>query len=111
MAEQRLTDQSELNETPADDDVLHIVDVSDTTDDDDGSSKKIKVSNLLGSAGVQTETPTGDVDSSNTTFTVNNTPKFVVSDGAIYFEDEGYSIAGDTITMDLPPSIFIRSVY
>lgn len=46
----KLTDPEilELEETPADGDLLHIIDISDTTDDLEGSSKRITFSNLIG---------------------------------------------------------------
>lgn len=46
MADQRLTDRSALAETPADGDLIHVVDVSDTTDSADGTSKKVAYSNI-----------------------------------------------------------------
>ena len=42
----QLTSKTELT-TPADDDLLHIIDVSDTTDGANGTSKKIEKSNLI----------------------------------------------------------------
>lgn len=45
MADEKLTDRNELT-SPVDGDWVHIVDVSDTTDDPAGTSKKIKYSNL-----------------------------------------------------------------
>lgn len=42
-----LTDRTELNETPNNSDVFHVVDVSDTTDNAAGTSKKVTFSNLL----------------------------------------------------------------
>lgn len=47
----KVTDLTELATAPASDDVLHIVDVSDTTGGADGTSKKIQVSNLPGGGG------------------------------------------------------------
>jgi len=47
----KITDLAELAATPANDDVLHIVDVGDDTGGAAGTSKKIKVSNLTGSGG------------------------------------------------------------
>jgi hypothetical protein len=47
MANKFVTDRIELNEAPANNDVLHIVDVSDVGQNPAGSSKKIKVSRLL----------------------------------------------------------------
>lgn len=60
--------------------------------------------------GVTVETPTGTVDAVNQSFTVSATPKWIVSDGIIYFEGAGYSRASLNITMDVPPSQFIRAV-
>lgn len=47
MANERLTDQTEYTAKPADLDVLHLVDVSNVTDNAAGSSRKITVPNLL----------------------------------------------------------------
>lgn len=46
MIDQRLTAKTELT-NPNNDDILYVVDVSDTTDSPEGTSKKIKISNLL----------------------------------------------------------------
>jgi len=46
MAE-RLTDQTEYTGFPAVDDLLHMVDKDDTTGNAEGTSKKIKIQNLL----------------------------------------------------------------
>lgn len=64
-------------------------------------------------SGVSVETPTGTVDDSNVTFTVSNTPLYVVINGAQYFEGAGYSYSGGTITLDNPVGTggVIRSVY
>ena len=58
MIDQRLTAKTELTETPHADDVVYIVDVSDTTDSPQGSSKKIKYSNLVDNTGGGAITPT-----------------------------------------------------
>lgn len=63
-----------------------------------------------GGSGVSVETPAGSVNSSNVTFTVSATPKWIVADGITYFSGAGYSIAVLTITMDLPPSQYIRAI-
>jgi len=57
------------------------------------------------------EVPTGTVNGTNRTFTVTNTPKYIVSDGVTYFENNGYTLATLTITMDFAPVGFIESVY
>lgn len=46
-----LTTRTELTETPADNDLLHIIDVSDTTDGANGTSKKIRRDNLVAGLG------------------------------------------------------------
>ena len=47
----KITDLTPLGTTPANTDVLHIVDVGDESGGAAGTSKKITVSNLLASAG------------------------------------------------------------
>lgn len=47
MANERLTDKTELNDGIAVSDLVHLVDVSDTTDNAAGSSKKVQLGNLL----------------------------------------------------------------
>lgn len=64
-----------------------------------------------GSGGYTKETPGGAVNSSNTSFTVTAEPVYVIADGITYFDGAGYTYAGLTITMDSPPSQYIRSFY
>lgn len=52
MANARITDLTALAVAPASGDLLAIVDVSDTTDAASGTTKKIAISNLIGSPGV-----------------------------------------------------------
>lgn len=53
---QRLTDRtSSLSSQPADGDLFHVVDISDTTDSADGSSKKIAYANLVPDASTTVE--------------------------------------------------------
>lgn len=67
-----------------------------------------KVISAAGSGSV--ETPTGDVNASNTAFTVTTIPKWIIADGTTYFEGAGYSRTDLAITMDIPPSQYIRAV-
>lgn len=62
---------------------------------------------------LSSETPGETVDGSNNTFTVNNTPIFIVVDGMIRVEGDGYTYSGGTITVDelAPPTSFIESFY
>lgn len=64
-----------------------------------------------GGGGFSIETPTGSVNGSNVTFTVTQTPVYIVSDGTTYFDGAGYTIAGLTVTMTVAPSSFIRNFY
>lgn len=59
------------------------------------------VVNVLGSSGggVNFETPVGTIDGANRTFTVSNTPLYIVLNGATYFENDGYTLSGLTITI------------
>lgn len=61
-------------------------------------------------SGVTVETPTGTVNSSNDTFSVSDEPQWVVSDGITYFAGAGYSYSAPNITMDIPPSSYIRAI-
>lgn len=47
MTEKFVTDLDELNDAPADNDVVHIVDVSDKSSHGAGASKKIQIQKLL----------------------------------------------------------------
>lgn len=61
-----------------------------------------------GGGGVTYRTPSGAVDGSNTSFTAVSSPNFVVADGITYFENNGYTLSGLTITMSVAPSQYIR---
>lgn len=66
-----------------------------------------------GGGSVNVEVPTGVVDGVNITFTVSNTPKFVVIDGLVRRSTMGYTYLAGTITVDslIPPTYDIFSVY
>lgn len=63
-----------------------------------------------GGSGVTVSTPTGAVDGANTSYTVTSAPKWIVSDGIIYFENNGYTLSGLTVTMSTPPTLYIRAI-
>jgi hypothetical protein len=65
-----------------------------------------------GSSAVNVNTLDGTIDGSNTTFIYKGlaTLKFIVADGISYFSGNGYSKSGNTITMDIPPSQFIKAI-
>lgn len=60
-------------------------------------------------SGISFETPTGVIG--GTSFIVLHTPKYIVSDGVTYFENNGYTLSGLNITMDIAPQGFIISAY
>ena len=64
-----------------------------------------------GTGGVSFETPSGAVNGSNVTFTVTQTPLFIVADNQTYFQNFGFTLSGLTITMDAAPYNFIRSAH
>lgn len=59
MADTKLTSLTELAATPADGDMLYVVDVSDTTDDAAGSSRKIQAKRWVKSDGNSTQVTGG----------------------------------------------------
>lgn len=61
--------------------------------------------------GSSVETPGGLVNGINTTFTVSNTPKYVITEQGNAIEGFGYTYSAPTITMSIAPSSFIRSIY
>lgn len=61
-----------------------------------------------GGGGSSPLTPTGTVNGSNNLFGVASQPSSVVSDGIAYYEGHGYSYSSLQITMDIPPSEYIR---
>ncbi len=104
MTDKRITQLTALT-TLATNDLLAVVDVSDTTDSSAGTTKYITISNVMTLIGLNFETPTGTIDGSNAIFNVSNTPKVVILNGNIYFENDGYTLSGLTITMLVVPAI------
>lgn len=94
---------------------LYDVDVRTITDQQtlvwDGVKRKFVPGTPTSGSGFTKEVPTGTVDGSNATFTVAHTPNYVVSDGVTLFDGAGYTIAGLTLTLTVPPQEYIRSYY
>lgn len=69
----------------------------------------------ISGTGLTFETPTGTVDNSNMTFTVSNTPLYIIVNGLAYTAGKGVfaSYAGGTITLNTPVGSggFILSVH
>lgn len=70
----------------------------------------VTVNATAGGGGSTVETPTGSVNGSNTSFTVSDVPQYVVADGVTYFDGAGYTYGALTVTMDVPPSQYIRAI-
>lgn len=56
-----------------------------------------------GGAGFTKLTATGSVDGSNTAFTFTQKPLYIISDGAWYQENKGWTWSDPTATMSVPP--------
>lgn len=84
------------------------------TDDAGNDATKVTISGGA-SAALNKETPVGDVDDTNTSFTVSNEPFFINVNGLIYEEGDGIYISyvAGTITLLSPvgASGFIKSYY
>lgn len=109
MSTKRLTDLTAIA-TLADTDLLHIVDVSDVTQNPTGSSFKVTVGQLKAALKPAVEVPVGPVNASNAVFTVSATPLYLVSDGITIFEGVDYSRSGLTVTLTVPPSLSLRAI-
>lgn len=113
MADKRVTDLTELT-SAASDDVVYIVDISDTTDHSSGTSKKIKISNISSSGGISsrtrvngsTFTVTGDNRGRSYTFAFGLSGKEIIavgsSGGRLTILDPvgGYSLSTVSVTND-----------
>lgn len=51
----------------------------------------------------------GTVDAVNPTFGYPSSPQAIIGDGVTYFEGNGYTYAASVITMDVPPSQYIKA--
>lgn len=67
-----------------------------------------KVISATGGGGSTPLTPTGAVNGVNQVYVVVSRPSSVVADGITYYEGHGYSYSALQITMDSPPSQYIR---
>lgn len=96
--------------TLATNDTVIVGDTSDTVE----VVKYITVADLIQYVQALVETTyltaTGAVNSSNTTFTFTEVPQAIVADGITYFENNGYTLAGLTATLDVAPSQYIKGI-
>jgi len=81
----------------------------------DDVKKSVDITFVASGGGVNIETPTGDVDDSNLTFTVANEPKLLNINGAVYSVGIGLysSYLAGTITLSSPVGVggFIINIY
>ena len=79
-----------------------------------GLATTYKIEELMHGGGSSTSTggtpltPTGTVNAVNTVFGVVSQPSSVISDGIMYFLNNGFTYAALSITLDVPPSQYIR---
>lgn len=66
------------------------------------SYSKSEADAKFATSGLNFETPTGTIDGVNATFTVLNIPKAVVINGMWYYENDGYTRSGLTLTIASP---------
>lgn len=52
----------------------------------------------------------GTVNGANTAFGYPSAPEAVIGDGITYFSGNGYSFAASVITMEIPPSSYIKAI-
>lgn len=100
----KLTDLIALT-APASGDFVHVVDISDTSQDSAGSSKKMTLASLLSFFGggnwVMDYAPTEAVNGANTVFTVPNASQVVVHSDGLRVKGGGIDYtfsSNDTIT-------------
>jgi hypothetical protein len=80
----------------------------------DDTNRRVNLT-IISSGSSSFETPVGTVDDSNLTFTVSNTPKYIIVNGAQYVVGTGlyasYSAPTITLTSAVGTGGFIRSAY
>lgn len=104
----KLTDMPALASL-ADGDLIHVVDVSDTSQDSAGSSKKVTIENLaamvadlLNVAGLQVlATTSGDIDDSNLVFGMDEKPRLVNAGNVLMRENHGWNWNESTFEITL----------
>jgi hypothetical protein len=101
MADERLTDKTELQETPNINDFIHVVDVSDTTGSLDGTSKKVRFSYFFRGTKETYSAIAGQTD-----FQITGSPpadRFALYRGRVFqIEDTDYTYAGGIATFSEP---------
>jgi hypothetical protein len=112
MADQKISELTELATKPDTADLLAIVDTSGTP-----TTKKITVANLI-STRVDNETPTGTINGSNKEFTLAQAPNpssslLLIGTLVVFIQDVDYTLITNTITFtDAPPTgSILRAFY
>jgi hypothetical protein len=102
--QRKLTDLAAIA-TLNDADLLHIVDVSDTTSDPAGTSFKVTVGQLKATFRPTVVDLSEAVDGITASFSVPSEPQYIVVNGATYFKDAGFTYTPLTVTLDFVPDI------
>ena len=105
MANKRITELADIG-TPNGLDVLEIVDVSDTTDSPDGTSKKVKVSELGGGATPNLEQVELQGSRRGVAVADGNTNLTAADVGTILIASDGLGISAD-FTITIPINIYL----
>lgn len=110
MANKKTTALTELNEAPNDSDIIPIVDVSDTTDSANGTTKKITAANLK--TGLLTASSTATltnktIDANGTGNSISNIEVADMAASAIVTESEG--IASNDNDTTIPTSAAVKA--
>lgn len=113
MADEILTGQREMTELPHDDDLIHIVDVSDSTDNPAGSSYKWKIMHYLKTIFPSLEktsvessanpTPTGDKKENEYYLTA-------LAEDATFGEPSGTPVNGNTLFIRIKDDATARTL-
>lgn len=80
------------------------------TADDTRQTTVFTISTLVaGGSGGSYQSVSGTVNATNPTFGYPSAPQAIVGDGVTYFQNNGYTYAASVITMDIPPSQYIKA--
>lgn len=78
--------------------------------DDTAKTTNFTLTATAAAAGLGYASVSGTVNAVNPTFGYPSAPQAIVGDGVTYFQGNGYTYAASVITMDIPPSQYIKAV-
>lgn len=104
-ATKKVTDLPAVSEPVELDDIFHIVDVSDTTDHADGTSKQATIQEIADALGIDptkgnvVATTSGMIDDVNQVFGFATKPRLIVVNGLTLRENHGWTWAAGEATL------------